>query len=76
MRWFDKKTTPKLVRTKTWFAFFPVKIGDETRWLETVTVKQEYFYKLGGVEWPTWHNMSFIDNDIKFNSYSNKGKFI
>ena len=29
-------------RTKIWFAFFPVTIGHERRWLEKVTILQEY----------------------------------
>ena len=29
-------------RIETWFALFPVTIGRETRWLEKVTVEQEY----------------------------------
>lgn len=43
MRWKDK---PQPIvgdtRTRSWFALLPVKIGDETRWLEWVTVKDKY----------------------------------
>ena len=39
-----KTLKPKVgdTRTITWFAFALVKIGREWRWLETVTVEQEY----------------------------------
>lgn len=29
--------------TKTYFAFFPIKIGEETRWLEKVCVEGYYY---------------------------------
>lgn len=30
--------------TVTFFAWFPVTIGEKTRWLEKVTVKRRWFY--------------------------------
>jgi hypothetical protein len=31
------------IQTKTWFAWWPITIGRETRWLERVTVEFQYF---------------------------------
>jgi hypothetical protein len=41
---FKRKHKPfhKPFRTKQWFALFPVKIGDETRWFQKVKVEQQY----------------------------------
>ena len=35
--WYPAK--PGDIRVKTWFAFIPVKIGKNIRWLETVQVE-------------------------------------
>lgn len=43
-------------RERTFFAFLPVRIFDEIRWLETVTVRQ--FYYQG-----KWRNNQFIDRN-------------
>lgn len=40
MRW-DRPITGE-TRVRRWFALFPVKAGDEVRWLEFVTVHQSY----------------------------------
>lgn len=51
MRWFKKLTlTPKTgsLRIKKRFLWFPVKINNETRWLETTLIierYQEYYAK-------------------------------
>lgn len=54
------KLYPSEVRRVTWFAWLPVRIGLETRWLETVTVRQRVnpLATLGG---PRWFNEEFID---------------
>jgi hypothetical protein len=56
-------------RVKTWFALFPVSIGRETRWLEKVTVKQEYkkitSFDIDGDPQSDedWYNVKFIDEE-------------
>ena len=56
MRWKSiKYAMCGLTRTRSWFAFVPVWIKDEVRWLEIVTVKQKYSYG--------WINIHFIDED-------------
>ena len=49
-------------RTRSFFAFLPVhpQEEDEWRWLEWVTVEQEY-QTLGQFEWPGWVPIRFID---------------
>jgi len=39
MKWKINNTGKRI---RTFFAFFPVCIGDECRWLEKVTVEQRY----------------------------------
>jgi hypothetical protein len=55
-------------RDKTFFAWFPVCIDGEMRWLETVTVKQVYteVYSIGCAYnkeyvWG-WTNCNFVEN--------------
>ena len=50
-------------RVKTWFAVVPVIIERETRWLEYVTVSQEYtdLISPSGEPEPSWRNIAFID---------------
>ena len=55
------------IRIKSWFAIFPITIGNETRWLERVTVKQEllkkyYTYQEGYSL--RWNNFEFLDQAI------------
>jgi len=65
MRWqTEGKQYPKYgdKRTITKFAFFPIKIGNETRWWQTVTLDQEYI--TGGVAdvvYAEWENRMFVD---------------
>lgn len=48
-------------RTSTWFAFLPVTIGKETRWLEKVAVRQQW--KDGFIfEEKRWENLNFIND--------------
>lgn len=46
------KNQPKAnsFRVRSWFAIFPVKIGQEIRWLETVSVRQRYCVKYEVIE--------------------------
>lgn len=67
MRWFEKKPvdrdaeqltqSPRIV---TRFLWKPLRIGDETRWLEVVSIKQEY---------------RFISTSRSFSSYGNREGF-
>lgn len=38
--WYPAKLGDK--RTSSWFAFWPVQLGNDRRWLEVVTVEWEY----------------------------------
>ena len=64
MRWATN-VGPKIgdIRVRSWFAFFPVHIGNEVRWLERVTVREQYdgcrdygqvWIRLQFVKNPTW----------------------
>lgn len=57
MRWTKHKPEDGDTRIKTKFAFLPIKIGDEVRWLEKVTVKQEY---REGYDLSYWADIEFI----------------
>lgn len=68
MRW--TQTYPPSLgegRVKSWFALLPVRIGYETRWLERVTVRQEYARfcygnKSGGHNYRNeWSNEEFLN---------------
>lgn len=60
MRWKLKQGLPVgTVRTHYFFAWWPVKINNECRWLEYVHVVQ----RLGWYR--TWVNINFLDNDKK-----------
>ena len=55
-----------LINTKRkhkWFALFPVRIKNETRWLETVEVEQIYVNKTSpsGEPEPGWYNLNFVN---------------
>ena len=52
MRWRTPKCGDK--KTVTKFAFFPIQIDNEVRWLEKVTIEMEYRITM-------WHLMKFID---------------
>lgn len=45
-------------RIITYFALLPIRIRNETRWFERVTIEQEYW---GTTE--KWHAIKFIDED-------------
>ena len=42
------------IRTHSWFALIPVRIGEQIRWLERVTVRQCYNVHQG------WVNIRFL----------------
>lgn len=42
-----------------WFAFLPVTVGRESRWLETISAEQEYRYLCGGLF--GWETIRFLD---------------
>lgn len=52
MRW--RKQYSRVVKR---FAWFPVTIGDETRWLETVYLRQNY----ASLDIFPWYNVYFTD---------------
>ncbi len=62
MRWTKKKTpTIGTKRIKIRFLWFPVKIGDESRWLETATVQEEWRKNnTTDVVFEDWVSIAFI----------------
>lgn len=51
------------IETKTWFAFKPVRIGSEIRFLEKVTVERRVILvpnKILGYDVKTWQNQAFM----------------
>lgn len=54
-------------RTITRFLFFPTKIGREIRWLETVSILQEYDYDTMDVS-GKWFNIKFLNIKEKENN--------
>ena len=57
MRWIKKKKKFKDTRYKTKFAWLPIAIENEVRWLERVYLKQERWYS-----WyeTGWQNTQFL----------------
>lgn len=60
MRYYFKKHRPTIgdERVKIKFAWFPIKIDDEIRWLEYVTIRQRYVGIWGG---SIWVNLEYIN---------------
>ena len=58
MRFKSKKQHGIIIERK-WFAFFPVSINGETRWLEFVKVRG-YYYLNGFDKW-YWNSKGFVD---------------
>lgn len=60
MRWIKKQKNIEYKKelTRTYFAFFPVEINNEIRWLEIVHVRGSYFDSVFGI---TWYELEFID---------------
>jgi len=46
--------------TRTWFAFLPIRINDEIRWLEKVTVRG-YWWKGCITDSVYWESVSFVN---------------
>lgn len=47
------------------FAYFPIRAGDEMRWLEIVNIKQKLIV-YGDIDVPyVWENIEFIDKGVK-----------
>lgn len=55
MRWTDKYRKWRYIKR---FAFLPIKIGRETRWLETVYILQHRSYAGDG-----WKNWDFCEKE-------------
>jgi hypothetical protein len=58
MRTKGKKDKEEVVRK--WFAFLPVNINGDERWLETVTVKGYWWYGSYSGNW-WWTSIEFVD---------------
>ena len=58
MRFRTKKNNS--ITIKKWFAFFPIEINGETRWLEFVKVKG-YYHRQGYSGHWSWKNVAFVD---------------
>lgn len=67
MRFYHEKIQKGDTREKTYFAFFPITIENETRWLEKVKVFQVarlyvIHSDIGSDEIKIkWENMNFVD---------------
>ena len=48
-------------RVRNHFAFFPVTVKDETRWLEKVKYVQEWCYDWS--DFPSWKNIKFVTKE-------------
>ena len=66
MKWNIESPNAGDIKIKRKFAFFPIRIGYEVRWLEFVNIKYRYyasFYnaKLGGYMYDVWIKERFIE---------------
>jgi hypothetical protein len=64
MKFFSKEPTyppDGALKTESWFAWYPVNIGRETRWLEFVTVEFKYWEGYGSFAEPEWFMERFIN---------------
>jgi len=61
MRW--KEPEKGDTRIRSWFALFPINLNGITRWLEWVTVEQEYtmHVQAGCIPVYSWDNKKFTD---------------
>ena len=63
MKWLINQpdTTPHgSVRVESFFAFLPVTISDEKRWLEFVRVEYKYDEGYGAFYGPCWYANRFL----------------
>ena len=64
MKWTEPKRGDIKIRKK--FAFIPIKIGYEVRWLEFVTIKYQYFTNSNLIL--GWWPIEFIDKQHTFDN--------
>jgi len=57
---FKSKKIDKEIIVREWFAFFPIQIDRETRWLEFVKVRGYYWFSYDTCSW-YWQNLEFVD---------------
>jgi hypothetical protein len=57
---FNSKKKDSVIIERKWFAFFPITINGETRWLEIVKVRGYYWLGLSSGNW-YWHSLDFVD---------------
>mgnify|MGYP003409008801 CR=1 FL=1 len=57
MRFKGKEERKEIIRS--WFAFIPINIGGDKRWLEFVSVKGYWWLGASGTWW--WENLEYID---------------
>jgi len=58
MRFYNHNVVSGETRVKQFFAFFPVTIKKETRWLEKVIIEQKYSLYWDGAG---WYNEKFLN---------------
>jgi len=56
---FNSRKKNFYIITRKWFAFIPIKINKEVRWLESVKVRG-YYYSDNHNKW-SWRNIEFVD---------------
>lgn len=59
MRFKRKKKSGRVI--ERFFAFFPIRIGDEVRWLEMVNIKYKYENYHGGRR--KKYKIEFVDDE-------------
>lgn len=62
MRLNSKYPQNNAVRERTFFAWLPITIKDETRWLERVTVVERYNYYRHGDHY--WYPEEFVNRSV------------
>ena len=61
MRWMKTRYGDEKIKRK--FAILPIRVENEVRWLEWVTVKYLYYVDKDCIA--GWHAIEFIDKEIK-----------
>ena len=61
MRWIVKKPEHWDTKIKRKFALFPIRIGDEVRWLEWVTIRYRFIYAETEYDSDVWVKESFVN---------------
>jgi len=57
---FNSKKKDRAIIERKWFAFLPVFINGETRWLEYVKVRGYYYLNVFNDKW-YWISTDFVD---------------